>query len=238
MTAPSDGTTPAMNASAICLPNGLTLTFDQIREKLSAAIICDALDQIDLRRQSPAVALPAMTVDRILVGRCKTTLWADMSHEDPKPYELELAAVDSCVTDDVMIAAAGGSIRSGIWGELLTTAAMNRGCVGAIVHGAVRDVRRMSQMDFPVYAAGTCLYDSQHRQRVIDIDVPVDIGGVLFTPGDLVFADRDGIVVVPKAHETEVLARAWNKLHEENAVRDAIKKGMLATKAYETFGVL
>jgi len=238
MTAPSPGTTPASNASAVCLPDGLTLTFDQMREHLTAAIVCDALDQIDLRRQSPAVTLPSITVDRILVGRCKTTLWADMSHEDPNPYELELAAVDSCASDDVMIAAAGGSMRSGIWGELLTTAALNRGCVGAIIHGAVRDARRMSQMDFPIYAAGTCLYDSQHRQRVIDIDVPVEIGGVLFSPGDLVLADRDGIVVVPKAQEAEVLARAWKKLHEENAVRDAIKKGMLATQAYQTFGVL
>src|SRR5690606_33944929 len=166
------------------------------------------------------------------------TLWADMAHEDPTPYELELAAVDSCQSDDVIIAAAGGSMRSGIWGELLTTAAVNRGCVGVIVHGAVRDVKRMSEMGFPVYASGTSVYDSQHRQRVIDRDVPVEIEGVLFSPGDLVFADRDGIVVVPQAHEAEVIARAWKKLHEENAVRDAIERGMLATEAYETFGVL
>src|SRR5439155_20935956 len=106
-------------------------------------------------------------------GRCKTTWWADMAHADPKTYELELAAVDGCQPDDVLIAAANGSVRSGIWGELLTTAARNQGCVGAIVDGMVRDVAKMRAMQFPVFARGTCTYDSKDRQRVIDVDVPV-----------------------------------------------------------------
>jgi regulator of RNase E activity RraA len=179
-----------------------------------------------------------MTFEGMLVGRFKTTLWADMAHLDPKPYELELEAVDSCQPNDVIIASAGGSMRSGIWGELLSTAARNTGCVGAIVDGAVRDVAKMRAMPFPVFARGTSPYDSQNRQRVIDYDVPVEIGGVLFEPGDLVFADLDGIVVVPKAIEQEALARAWNKVHEENITRDAIKQGMKATEAYKKYGTL
>src|SRR5204863_5714906 len=98
-----------------------------------------------------------------------------MAYEDSKPYELELIAVDGCRPDDVIIAAAGGSMRSGIWGELLSTAARNSGCIGTIVDGAVRDVRQMRQMGFAVFARGTCIYDSKDRQRVIDIDVPVEI---------------------------------------------------------------
>ena len=88
-----------------------------------------------------------------------------MFHEDPKPYELELQAVDSCEPDDVLIAAAGGSMRSGIWGELLTTAVLNGGCVGAIIDGAARDVAKIRAMDFPVVARGTCIYDSKDRQQ-------------------------------------------------------------------------
>src|SRR6185295_19620545 len=103
-------------------------------------------------RQSPRVANKPITVQQVLIGRCKTTLWADMAHVDPKPYELELAAVDSCKPDDVLIAAAGGSPRSGIWGELLTTAARNQGCVGAIIDGSIRDVAKIRAMQFPVYA--------------------------------------------------------------------------------------
>jgi regulator of RNase E activity RraA len=129
-------------------------------------------------------------------------------------------------------------MRSGIWGELLSTAAKNAGCVGAVVDGAVRDVVKMRDMPFPVFAKGTSPYDSQNRQRVIDVDVPVEIGGTAFRPGDLVFADRDGVVVVPREVEQEALSRAWNKVHEENITRDAIKNGMKATEAYRKFGTL
>ncbi len=224
------------NAFMSAPPNEITL--NHIREQLYAAVICDVLDALGFRQQSPRVPLDSVAAPGVIVGRCRTTLWADMYHADPDPYALELEAVDSCRPDDVFIAAAGGSMRSGIWGELLTTAVRNGGCVGAIVDGAVRDVAKIREMGFPVRARGTCLYDSKDRQRVIDRDIPVEIGGVLFTPGDLVVADDDGIVVIPRAVEAEALRLAWEKVHAENAVRDAIRGGMKAVEAYRRFGVL
>jgi 4-hydroxy-4-methyl-2-oxoglutarate aldolase len=218
--------------------NPSEISLEMMRQTLFTAVICDALDSLGLTRQSPNVRLVPCSGSLKLVGRCKTTLWADMSHPDPKPYELELNAVDGCRADDVLIAAAGGSIRSGIWGELLSTAARNRGCIGAIVDGAVRDLAQMRKMGFAVFARGSCPYDSLNRQRVIDVDVPVEIGGVRFSPGDLVFADEDGMVVVPQEVEAEAISRAWIKVHAENVTRDAIKAGMKATAAYEKYGIL
>jgi regulator of RNase E activity RraA len=217
---------------------GPEITLEMMRQRLTSAVVSDALDALGLDRQSPRVALRPCTTTTLLVGRCKTTLWADMSHEDPRPYELELAAVDGCRPDDVLIAAAGGSVRSGIWGELLSTAARNRGCVGAVVDGAVRDVAVMRRMGFAVFARGTCVYDSKDRQRVIDLDVPVEIDGVRFCPGDLVFADEDGVVVVPRAVEAEAVRRAWDKVHAENVTRDAIRAGMPATEVFKKYGIL
>jgi 4-hydroxy-4-methyl-2-oxoglutarate aldolase len=214
------------------------ISLAMMRGSFTVAVVCDALDAEGYRNQSPRVPLRPLTCDGVLIGRCKTTLWADMAHEDPRPYELELRAVDSCQSDDVLIATAGGSMRSGIWGELLSTAARNTGCVGVIVDGAVRDVARMRQMAFPVFARGTCPYDSKDRQRVIDLDIPVEIDGVRFTPGDLVVADVDGVVVVPRGIEAAVVRRAWDKVHAENQVRDAIRAGMQVTEAFERFGVL
>ena len=216
----------------------MEITLSMMRENLYSAVVCDALDSLGFQNQSPRMVLRPFTTEALLVGRCKTTLWADMYHEDPRPYELELKAVDDCQVDDVLIAAAGSSLYSAVWGELLSTAARNRGCVGAIVDGAVRDVVRMKQMEFPVFALGTLPYDSRDRQRVIDLDVPVEIKGVRFCPGDLVFADVDGVVVVPQAAESEAIQRAWNKVHAENKTRDAIREGMKATEAWDTFGVL
>lgn len=214
------------------------ITLEQVRAHLTCAVVCDALDALGFRDQSPRVPLPGLTTNRLLAGRCRTTRWEDMSRQDPRPYELELAAVDACRPDDVLIAAAGGSMRSGVWGELLSTAARHAGCVGAIVDGAVRDVARMRAMEFPVFARGRCVYDSLHRQRVVEIDVDVKIDGVVFSPGDLVLADEDGVVVVPRRAEAEVLAAAWKKTHDENVTREAIRQGMKAGEAYRKFGVL
>ena len=129
-------------------------------------------------------------------------------------------------------------MRSGIWGELLSTAASASGCVGTIVDGAVRDAVKMRSMGFPVFARGLCVYDSLHRQRVVEINTPVEIDGVLINPGDLVFADADAVVIVPQAVEEKVIQQAWQKVHAENITRDAIRTGMKAGAAYQKYGVL
>ncbi len=217
----------------------LPISLAKIREQLSVPLLCDALDTIGLRHQSPRLPIVSLTVDsRLLIGRAKTTLWVDMAHDDPNPYALELIAVDSCQLDDVIVCAAGGSMRSGIWGELLSTAALNRGCAGVIVDGAVRDILQMRAMRFPVFARGTNPYDSRNRQRIVDLDVSVELDGVNIAPGDLVAADQDGFVVVPQAVEHQVVLAAWEKVHAENKVRTAITAGMSATEAFKTFGVL
>jgi 4-hydroxy-4-methyl-2-oxoglutarate aldolase len=210
----------------------------KIKDKLYSAVVCDALDSIGFRNQSPRIDFSPYTGITKMVGRCKNTLWEDIYHDDPDPYALELQAVDSCNSGDIIIAAASGSIRSGIWGELLTTAALNKGCTGALIHGAVRDIKKMREMNFPVFASVRCIYDSLNRQRVVDMDIPVEIDGVIFSPGDLIICDEDGVVVIPREVEHEVIKAAFKKVAAENAVRDEIKKGMKATEAFKKYGVL
>jgi 4-hydroxy-4-methyl-2-oxoglutarate aldolase len=222
--------------SASVAPENISL--EMIRETLYVAVIADVLDTLGYRQQACAGVLSPMTVERRLAGRCKTTLWVDMFHEDPRPYELELQAVDEVGPDEVLVAAAGGSMRSGIWGELLSTAARNRGCIGAIVDGAIRDVTAMQRMEFPVFARGRSPFDSKDRQRVVDLDVPVEVEGVRFHPGEIVVADLDGMVVIPHAVEQEALRMAWEKVHAENEVRAAISNGMLAREAFDRYQVL
>nr|WP_295922313.1 RraA family protein [uncultured Dyadobacter sp.] len=214
------------------------MDFKELKEKLYVAVLSDVLDQLGYKQQATRTAFHAYTGINKIMGRCKTTLWADMYDVDQNPYELELQAVDSCQPDDILIAAAAGSNRSGIWGELLSTAARNSGCIGVIVHGCVRDIDKMREMQFPVFATGKNPYDSQNRQRVIDVDVIVEIDGVRFAPGDLVMADEDGIVVVPQHIEQQVVEAALAKVSAENVTRDAIKNGMKATDAYLKYGVL
>src|SRR5688500_16488471 len=155
----------------------MEITLPMMRQSLYSAVVSDALDAMGCPHQSPRVPLLPITGIPLLIGRCRTTLWADMAHPDPRPYELELQAVDSCRPDDVLICAAGGSMRSGIWGELLSTAARNSGGVGAIVDGAGRDVAKMRARKLPVCARGTCVYDSQEGQRAAGGDLEVESRG-------------------------------------------------------------
>jgi regulator of RNase E activity RraA len=215
-----------------------SMSLAEIRPWAYAAVFCDVLDSIGLRNQSPEIELKAWTKPVVLVGRSKTTQWEEVRGEDPRPYELELQAVDACKPDDILVCAANSSRSSGIWGELLSTAAMNQGCLGAIVDGCVRDTLQMNAMGFPVYAVGTSIYDSLHRQRVSAVDVPVVIGGVEISAGDLLIADADGVVVVPREVEQKVTRLAFEKVHDENVTRDAIRGGMKATEAYRKYGVL
>lgn len=218
--------------------NKTNYSLQEMEEKLYVAVISDALDGLGFMAQSPDISFSIHTGKVKLVGRCKTTLWSDMYHMDPNPYELELKAVDDCQPGDIFIAAAAGSNRSGIWGELLSTAARNSGCIGALVDGSIRDITKIREMDFTVFAKGKRVYDSQNRQRVIDIDVPVEIGGVLFCPGDLVFCDEDGVVVIPQEVEEAAIEKSMLKVNAENITRDEIKNGMKATDAYKKYGVL
>lgn len=211
----------------------------EIRQHLSVPLLCDALDSSGYGAQSPRLPLLPLTVKPVLLfGSAKTMLWADMAHVDPNPYELELAAIDSCEANDVIVCAAGGSMRSGIWGELLSIVAMKRGCSGVIVDGAVRDTRKMTDMGFCAFARGACPYDSRNRQRVIDFDVTVDLGGVQVQPGDFIAADDDGMVVIPNAIAINIIEAAWAKALAENKVRDAVSAGLSATEAFQRFGVL
>jgi 4-hydroxy-4-methyl-2-oxoglutarate aldolase len=108
--------------------NNLTQPPDQVsvehvRRTLHSAIVADAPDSVGYPHQSPHVPLVSQTGREKLVGRCRTMLWGETLHPDPQPNELELKAVDVCKPDDVLIATARGSVGSGIWGELPSTAA-------------------------------------------------------------------------------------------------------------------
>ncbi len=106
-------------------------SFAWMRQTLYTAVVADVLDALGHREQVANGAWQRTSGVGLLVGRARTTLWEEIDQIDPRPYELELQAVDACLADDVLVAAAAGSMRSGIWGELLSTAAANRGCVGA-----------------------------------------------------------------------------------------------------------
>src|ERR1700694_5084045 len=117
--------------------------------------------------------------------------------EPQEPYAVEMECIDALMRGDVLVATTGGDRGSALWGELLSTAARARGAVGVVTDGLTRDAARILDMDFPVFAAGFSPLDSKGRLDGIAHGIPIRLGECLVRPGDYVFGDIDGIVVVP-----------------------------------------
>ena len=139
---------------------------------------------------------------------------------------------------DVLVASTQRSIRTCLWGELLSTASVARGANGAVIDGYTRDVRLIQRMQFPVFSSGMYPVDSAGRGIVIDYNITINCGGVLVRPGDIIFGDIDGVVVIPQNAAREVIERAVEKVKGENITREALKNGATLREVYEKYGVL
>ncbi len=212
--------------------------FKHAEKKLYTAVVSDALDELGYRGQAMREFMrPLFPGDR-LVGWARTIACVDTFHIPPDPYSSEIEAVDSILPGEVAVISTAGSIQNAPWGELLSTAAKARGARGAVVDGLVRDVRKIEELGFPVFARGIKPVDSKGRGMVIDYNVPVNCAGVLVSPGDLVLADYDGVVVVPAEVVPEVIRMATEKATKEDGSRAELARGAYLRDVYAKFGVL
>ena len=215
-----------------------TEMFDLMRDKLNAAVISDIVDRLGAREQAMRADIRPVYQGAIVVGRAYTVITADIFKIIDDPYGGEIEAVDSLKPNDVMVVCTHRSTRTCFWGELLSTAARARGARGIVVDGYTRDVAQITAMKFPTFATGISMVDSAGRSVVIEHGCPVNCGDVLVNTGDIVFGDIDGVVVIPKELEKEVIPLALEKVGKENLVRDELLKGATLRDAYDKYKVL
>ena len=209
-------------------------------EQLYAAVLSDALDAVGVRDQAMKPQIRPLDEQLKLCGRARTGIYMETAHvgENENPYELEIAIVDDLKPGDVAVFACGGSSRIAPWGSLLSTATRARGAAGCVTDGFVRDILEIRAMRLPVFHAGIAPLDSKGRGQIQSIDVPVICGGVKVAPGDLVFGDADGIVVVPQAIEADVLRVAFEKINGEHHSMRELRDGAYLRDVYARYGVL
>jgi len=212
--------------------------FTNIESNLYTAVIADSLDELGYRQQAMREDLRPLFPNTCFAGWARTIACVDMFHVPEDPYAKEIEAVDSILAGEVVVVSTVESKRNAPWGELLSTAARARGSRGAVVDGIVRDVRKIEALGYPVFARGIKPVDSKGRGMVIDYNVPVDCGGVLVNPGDLVFADYDGVIVIPAEVLPEAIRLATDKATRENHTRDELIRGAYLRDVYEKYGVL
>jgi 4-hydroxy-4-methyl-2-oxoglutarate aldolase len=213
---------------------------EALRQHLFTAVLSDCLDAAGYRDQAMHARIRPLDESLVLCGRARTALYMDVydAPEGENPYELEIQLVDDLKADEVPVFACGASGRIAPWGELLSTAARARGAAGVVMDGLTRDVRAIRAMKLPVFAGGVGPLDSKGRGKVMAIDVPVEVAGARVAPGDLVFGDADGVVVVPRAAEAEVIAMALAKVAGEDATREALARGEKLADVFKRHGIL
>jgi 4-hydroxy-4-methyl-2-oxoglutarate aldolase len=212
--------------------------FERVRGELYTAVISDSLDELGLPDQVMREFIRPLAPESTLVGWARTILCMDLHYVPEDPYRTEIEAVDSIEPGEVVVVATGCSKRNAPWGELLSTAAVARGARGCVTDGLVRDTRKILQMGFPLFCAGVKPVDSKGRGIVVNYNFPVDCGGVMVNPGDLVVADCDGVVVIPRAVVDETLQAAADKVNRENDSREDLRKGAFLRDVYARYGVL
>jgi regulator of RNase E activity RraA len=222
------------------VPTNDTERFAWVARTLYVPAVCDILDDLGHRNQAMHQRLrPLDPKGCTFVGRARTFRWMETDYVvEEDPYGLEIEGMDSLKPGDIPVHATDAGLRNAPWGELMSTVAKLRGSPGCICDSLIRDCLRIKEMQYPIFHVGIRPLDSKGRGRVMAIDVPVRCGDVLVRPGDLVFADFDGVVVIPPAIETEVLTKAAEKAGKENHTREALLAGRTLRDVYEQYGVL
>lgn len=218
--------------------------FEIFQKELFTAVVGDVLDVVGRTRQFLPPEIRPLRPEMVVVGRAMPVLEADCYEETvaatgkSNPFGMMFQALDDLKEHEVYICT-GSSFDYALWGELMSTRAMHLKAAGAVVNGYSRDTNGILRLGFPTFSRGCYAQDQRVRGRVIDYRCRIGFSnGVQVAPGDIIFGDVDGVVVIPQEIENEIVEAALEKVRGENQVADAIRAGMPAQKAWDTFGIM
>jgi 4-hydroxy-4-methyl-2-oxoglutarate aldolase len=213
--------------------------FAFLEDNAYAAAFSDIMDEMGYRHQvvSPDAGIKPLRHQYVAMGRAVTLLNAP-DDNDVNPYDLVIKCIDAIASETILVATGTEHLETGIMGELTATALKVKGCRGAIVDGFTRDAKKILNMGYPTFAWGSSPIDTTGRVRVVKTNIPVTIGGVTIAPGDMVYADMDGIVVIPRQIEDEVVAKVIERVSTEDVVRKELAEGRKMADVWTDHGVL
>ncbi len=220
--------------------------FALLREKLYSSVIGDVLDRMGRTHQFLPPQVRPMKDDMIVAGRAMPVLEADVTGFVSKGgnnrlmernFGLMLEALDSLKEDEVYLCPFS-SLKYALVGEIMCTRMQIRGAAGAVVNGFHRDTKGILALNFPVFSRGPYAQDQGPRGKVLDYGVPIEADGVHINPGDIVFGDYDGVVIIPKETEEEVVTMAWEKAMGENFVAEEIRRGLSARESWNRYQIM
>jgi regulator of RNase E activity RraA len=220
--------------------------FAMVQRELFTCVVGDVLDKQNLLHQYLPPQIRPLSPQMIVIGRAMPVLAGDVfqfavegsaNSLSAKPFGLMLEALDDLKPNEIYIGT-GSSPRNALWGELMSVRALRCGARGAVLNGYVRDTNQILALEYPTFCFGSYGQDSAPRYKVHDFRIPIEIGGVLIRPGDILFGDIDGVVVIPAEVERDTFTLALEKVRGERTVRKALEEGMSAAAAFRKHGIM
>jgi regulator of RNase E activity RraA len=205
---------------------------------VEVASVSDAIEQLTGKRMYMSHRMHPLFTTKF-VGFARTVLLKkDEGNTDPKALNGMLAAIDDGSADSVYVMKLEDGDDIAGMGGLMGTAMSARGYAGAVIDGGVRDVAYLRKIGFPVYATGIVPSTSVHHYRFAGSQIPIVCDGVPVNAGDIVAADSDGVVVVPRAQAQQVLALAQQMDFKEHSMYAVIEQTRSILEAVKKFGRL
>lgn len=205
--------------------------------KLYTAAVTDVMDEMGLQRQTLPATIQPLAPDMRLAGYAFTVrgrAHRGTPRERDQTLRRFLTMLGAAPADSVLVLAANDNVAAH-FGELSAEWFRARRVRGAVIDGGTRDAASLARARFPTFVRYRTPQDSVPRWRVSDWGQPLTLGGVRVALGDMVVADLDGVVIVPRRVAHEVLTRCEKLVGTENAVRKAVKRGMTPLAAYDKF---
>lgn len=204
--------------------------------RLYAGAIADILDKNGHRHQALPRFIRPFTKERRVAGPAFTGQGFPVANPSDNDTETRLSMLESITPGTVSVWACGGSEDCAHWGEMMSMAARQRGCTGAVIDGGVRDLDFVDHMEYPVFARFQSPASSIGRWAIREYQIPIRIGATVIHPGDFIFGDVDGVVVVPLAHTLDVLESAEDVFRRESGMREELRRGVPVKEAYSRYG--
>ena len=205
---------------------------------MEVASVSDALEQLTGRRMYMSHKMQSIFPAKFAGFALTVKLQKDEGNKDPAALNGMLAAIDQGALNSVWVMVVEDGVNIAGMGGLMGTAMSARGYSGAIIDGGVRDLGQLRKIGFPVFALGVVPSTSVHHYRFEGANIPLVCDGVDVQPGDIISADNDGVVVVPRARAEEVLALAQTLDFQEHSMYGYIEKYKSIQEAVKKFGRL